>query len=293
MPARLTERDREIVLAVYHHRALTSDQLALLFWGDVKANSRCRMRLRFLAERKYLQRFDLPVARGAGSLPLVYFLGQAGAEMIADLHAVPPGELHWKPEHNRVGWTFLEHLLATNDVRVRIERSAPIYGFQLAEWLDDASLASVSARETGLIMASSSRRRKSYPTPDGYFCLCREDSPKLHRAFVEADRGTESLARWSEKIAKYVRYLHSDDFKQAYHARKPFRVLTVTTSAARMAHLKAVTEKLAGTTNWFWFSTFEAIREPGSILLRPVWQMAGTQTSVCFPYPPADIDLAA
>lgn len=289
MPARLTERDREIVSAVYHHRALTSDHLALLFWGDVKANSRCRMRLRFLAERKYLQRFDLPVVRGAGSLPLVYFLGQAGAEMIADLHAVPPGELHWKPEHNRVGWTFLEHLLATNDIRVRIERAAPTYGFHLAEWQDDASLASASARDTGLIPAPSSRRRKSHPTPDGYFCLCREALPTLHRAFVEADRGTESLTRWSEKVAKYVAYMHDEAFRKRYRARKPFRVLTVTTSTARLDHLKTVTEGLPGTASWFWFSTFDAIREPGSILLQPVWHMAGAKTPVCFPYPPADV----
>lgn len=281
------KRDQQIIAAVYTHRALTTDQIGLLFWGTVKANSRCRLHLRLLAEQKYVKRYDQPVSRREGSRPYVYFLEEGGAQLLSALQAVPPGELTWRRAHNKVEWPFLDHLLATNDLRVRLERAAPTYGFTVAAWVDDASLASAALQDQFDLTTSTGLTRRVAISPDGYFALTSAGSPKVYRAFVEADRGTESLTTWADKVAKYLGYFASDAFRKRYRARKPFRVLTVTTSDERLANLKRVTEE-AGGKNWFWFTTVEAIGEPRTALFHPVWHMAGTEEPVCFPFPPTD-----
>lgn len=281
------DRDTQIVSAVYTHRALTSDQLGVLFWGTSAANSRCRARLRQLWTHGYLERREQPALRSAGTRPFLYLLSKDGAQLLADVEAVPPGELDWRPDHNKVRWTFLDHLLATNDIRVRIERAAPKSGLQLLDWHDDATLAEAAGEDAFPMTTASGIQQMATVNPDGYLVLTQIGSPTVHRAFVEADRGTESLPRWGEKVARYLAYMHSDAFRKRYHARKPFRVLTVTTGDQRLTHLKEVTEK-AGGKHWFWFTTYKAIQEPKHALFHPVWHMTGTDEPVCFPYHPAE-----
>ena len=147
-----TQRDREIVAAVSTHRALTSDQLSLLFWGDRKANSRCRLRMRLLADHGYLERAEQPVALSEGRRPLVYFLGKRGLALAADVRGVPERSIDWKKEHNDVRWPFLEHLLATNEIRVRLEVAAPAAGFTVLEWLDDKTLVYMKRNDSGKLV---------------------------------------------------------------------------------------------------------------------------------------------
>jgi len=64
-------------------------------------------------------------------------------------------------------------------------------------------------------------------------------------------------------------------------------VLTVTTSAERLANMKRVTEEAGGQT-WFWFSTYGTLADPAEMLHRTSWFMAGRKEAVAFPYPLAD-----
>jgi len=278
-----TERDREIVAAVSTHRALTSDQLSLLFWGDLKANSRCRLRLRLLAEHGYLERHEQPVALSEGRRPLVYFLGKRGLAMAADVRGVPESAIDWKKEHNDVRWPFLEHLLATNEIRVRFEVAAPRAGFTVLEWLDDKTLSSQSIRDQFTVVRSGGFFQAAIG-PDGYVSLLDPNGTTRHRAFIEADRATVPLGRWQDKVQRYLAYFRSAVFADRYKATKPFRVLTVTTSDERLANMKRVTEEAGGQT-WFWFSTYAALADPADTLHRLTWFMAGRVEPVGFPYP--------
>jgi hypothetical protein len=281
-----TERDGKIVAAVCTHRALTSDQIALLVWGDLKASSRCRHRLRLLAEHGYLERVEQPVTLAEGRRPLVYFLATGGVELATTVLGPDAGASLWKPSHNRVKWPFLDHLLATNDIRVHFEVAAPRAGLLVHEWIDDQSLATLSMKDRIAVPGPSGRSISTVVGPDGYVALCRSGSQTLHRAFIEADRGTVPLARWRQKVTAYLAYFRSAAFEARYHASKPFRVLTVTTSPMRLANMKEAAVE-AGGRSWFWFTTYEAIRDPDQVLLAPTWQMAGMTEPVCFPYPPA------
>lgn len=286
-PRRLypTERDRQIITAVYTHRALSSEHLALLFWGSITANSRCRYRLRLLAQHGYLERAEQPVTLAEGRRPLVYFLDRGGVDVAAQVLSVAPHEIDWKPAYNNVKWLFLDHLLATNDIRVRLEHAAPTAGFRLVEWLDDKTLSALSMKDQVVVIDPAGRRETVSVGPDGYFALSGEGSTLLHRAFIEADRGTVPLTRWGQKVKAYLAYFASPQFRDRYQASKPLRVLTVTTTQERLVHMKQVTEE-AGGQSWFWFATYEATRDPDQLLFHPVWHMAGASAPVCFPYPP-------
>lgn len=281
-----TERDREIVAAVSTHRALTTDQVSLLFWEQQKASSRCRHRLKMLAENGYLERAEQPVALVEGRRPLVYFLASKGVELAAEVLQIPLSQIDWKPKHNSVKWLFLEHLLATNDIRIRMELAAPRAGMTILEWIDDLSLASRSIRDQITITTASGAKERMTVGPDGYVSLLAPDDTTRHRAFIEADRATVPLPRWKTKVWKYLQYFRSDVFKKRYGASKPFRVLTVTTSMERLQNMKAATEEL-GAANWFWFTTYEAIQEVDPVFFHPIWSMAGHHDAqVAFPYLP-------
>ena len=63
LASHLTERDREIVLSLYDHQLLTTDQLELLFFSSKR---RAQDRLLFLYRHRLLDRFYPPSPFGAG-----------------------------------------------------------------------------------------------------------------------------------------------------------------------------------------------------------------------------------
>lgn len=116
---RLTHRDRQIIEAVYHCRALTAPQIAALYFskGEVpsEVNARCKHHLRMLYHHGYLFRDEQPSKLSEGRKPLVYFLDQRGAESLASSQE---GKIEWDHRDNNVSFPFLQHLLATNDIRI-------------------------------------------------------------------------------------------------------------------------------------------------------------------------------
>ena len=280
-----TERDRQIVGAVASHRALTSDQIALLLWGEPKASSRCRLRLRLLTQSGYLERVEQPVTLAEGRRPLVYFLGEDGVPLALEIPEAEEAARAWKKEHRGVGWPFLDHLLATNDIRIRLTLSAQQAGFTLLEWLDDASLAARSIRDQFSVITVAGRRETWAVGPDGYASFLTPDGGQRHRVFIEADRATVPLARWQVKVEKYLAYFASAAFRGRYGASKPFRVLTVTTGPERLANMRRITAQVPGAGPWFWFATYEAISDPARLFHEPLWLMAGGEERAAFPYP--------
>jgi hypothetical protein len=92
---RLTERDRDIVLAVYQYRVLTTNQIETLFFKPKDSapkspyNSRCRLRLQALYHAGYLRRDEQPQKMTEGRKPLLYSLDLEGAKLISQLHDMP------------------------------------------------------------------------------------------------------------------------------------------------------------------------------------------------------------
>lgn len=287
-PFRLSRRDREIIRAVYEYRALTTVQIERLFFppvkrssaasaeGGGKINPRCQHRLKMLYHHRFLFRDEQPQKLSEGRKPLVYFLDEAGAALLVEANHEA---IDWAPDDNDVSWAFLQHQLATNDFRVTITAAARRRGVTIASWIDDKSLKSPHMKDYVVLKGPQGGTRQVAVVPDGFFILDTNDD-KLYRCFLEIDRGTVTASYrddgrrdWAHKVRAYLEYYSSGKYRARYGATG-MRVLTVTTGARRLAHLKAVTEATGGKSR-FWFATFGDLTVD-TVLTEPVWRVASS-----------------
>lgn len=290
LPAfRLTQRDIEVVKAVYVHRAMTTPQIETLLFPPENGQdhgtktSRVRHRLKMLFHHGYLFRDEQPTKLSEGRKPLVYFIDRQAVPLLAESYAVFPEEITWKPKDNNVGWIFLDHLLATNDVRIAIEVAARQKGYILHRWLDEMTLKSTEMRDSVEIRGPSGVTLKVTIVPDAYFFLTAGEFD--YPFFLEIDMGTETARSskfgrrdFTRKILGYLAYDESGLYSAKYdpegrYGGLPMRVLTVTTSEARLATLKRAAEEV-GADERFCFTTFGRI-SPESVLTGPIWDVAG------------------
>ncbi len=276
-------RDREVLLALYTSRALTTTQIdALLFngpWPSVttqKKPTRCQKRLQGLFHHGFVARSEQLQTLTDGRKPLVNMLSCEGWESAAQLlYADAPYE--WSDDKMLVSSPFLVHLLATNDVLVSITVAAKKRGWLVKKWLGEHILRGPQLKEVVIIRGPKGGMDKAAVVPDGYFRLVTHAD--AYNFFVEMDRGTETAEAgqwgrrdWERKILAYLAYYENGKYEQRYKT-KDLRVLVVTTGERRLAHLKAVTEA-AGGFGWFWFTTIRQVME-GDVLTGPMWQIAG------------------
>jgi hypothetical protein len=282
---RLTPRDASILFAVYRYRALTTPQIERLFFSDnnakltasevPKLNTRCQYRLQLLHYHGYLTRDEQPQKLSEGRKPYIYWLAQRGAEIVAEL--LDGEELDWNQREHHVSPLFLEHLLATNDVRVAMTVAARKQNFSIATWLDDRTLKRQHMNDVITLRGPQGATQRAAVVPDGYFVL---DTVKhLYHHFLEIDlrnvTGAASIwgrRDWARKVQAYLEYYRSGKY-QARYQTQGLRVLTVTTGEKRLANLKAATEKAGGRSR-FWFTTFEQIAK-SDVLTDAIWQKAG------------------
>ncbi len=266
---RLTERDRQIIMVVYQYRILTTNQVEALFFTPTQDkakslyNSRCRLRLQALYHAGYLKRDEQPQKMSEGRKPLLYSLDVEGAKLIAQMLDVPVADLEWRRKAPVISPFTLEHLLATNDVRVQVEITARRHGLEVSKWLDDHTLRQKGTTDYVMLKNKEGSEQRVSLVPDGYFIL--ENQEVRHHQFLEIDMGTMTgmyakygRRDWARKVAAYLEYYRSGKYQERYSTRS-MRVLTVTTSDRRLANLKAVTEKTGGKGR-FWFTTFERLR---------------------------------
>ncbi len=276
----MTNRDRQIIEAVYHCRALTAPQIAALYFSkdgnQGEVNARCKHRLRMLYHHGYLFRDEQPSKLSEGRKPLVYFLDQQGAEFLASSQEA---EIDWDRHDNNVLFPFLQHLLATNDIRIAIILCTRKHEWEIIRWTDDKTLKSPQMKDKVKLKNERGKGLQAAIVPDGY-CRLRthEDT---YNFFVEIDRGTVTgeatkwgKRDWGRKIKAYLEYYRSGMYQSRY-ATRDLRILTVTTGETRLSHLKAITEGEGGKGR-FWFSTFNRITGR-DILTDPVWSIANRE----------------
>ncbi len=280
-PMQLTERDRQIILAVYEYRLLSAHQLEALFFAGTPDNphsrrTACQRRLQLLYHHGFIERLPQPVILGQGRSPFVYALDEAGANLVAGHRGIDRAEVGWKPKHNELGPQFLDHSLVINDVRVVLQRLVDAGMFEAVAWTDELALKSAELQDKVPYLVQGARPVRKYP--DGYFIVKLSDGNQAH-FFLEVDQGTMTNARWQEKVRAYHEFRLSGQSQRHYGTRN-FRVLAVTTSEQRLANLKRATEQARG-DHYFWFTTKAAVNiwQPRTIL-ETVWMVATKKEKV-------------
>lgn len=274
-PMILTPRDLDILRAVHRHRLLRSTQLIALLNGSRQATLR---RLQLLFHHGYLDRPAMQLDWYArGSEPLVYALGNRGAEVLEAEGVARPRGVRWDTKNRNVSRVFLHHTLAVAEIMVAFEVACRAHeGGRVIPPEEVLAGAPAATRRLRLPFRWQVEVRwggKPYRLglePDRVFGLRFEGVPENRRHayfFLEADRGTMPVVRKGLAQTSFLRKLlaYRETWRQGLHRQlfgiKSFRVLTVTTSPERVEHLISANREIClGGSGLFLFTHEEAIR---------------------------------
>ncbi len=283
----LTERDREIIRLVERHRYIRSSHICSLISGSPQQLLR---RLKLLYHHGFLERprAQLDYYHHGGSRHIVYGLGNKGAALLQQELGVTFQQRDWGEENRSARRMFLEHALLVSDVMVAIELACRQTGIRL---LTDHELA-LTDKTTGESRpfrwkVNISNRLKLGVIPDRVFALDFKDQNGTgNRAFffLEADRATMPVMRNNLSQTSFYRKLlaYEATWSQSIHQMQfgfhRFRVLTVTTSAARVGSLVEACSQLKRGQGLFLFADRSVLEKPAD-MFSPIWQTArGSKT---------------
>jgi len=195
-----TPRDGEIIRAVVRHGAMTRQQIARLCFlkpdgGLSSVQAACR-RLSLLVQREYLTRYRLPVAQGSGQY--VYLPGKHAKDVLSE-----DEQANYQPSSRRArSAASLQHGLEIVDLYLALREGLQRQGGAILTWLTE--------REAHYSFEGNGGSLRL--TPDGYclWSLAGEEGA----FFLEWDRGTESLARLEQKMARYADYYLARAYRQ-------------------------------------------------------------------------------
>src|SRR5882724_5709713 len=238
----LTERDRDIIRLVHRHRFLRSHQIVALLGGSPQQLSR---RLKLLYHHGSLERprAQLQYYERGGSRSIAYGLGNKGGVVLKQVGLVVHPD-SWSEKNNVIGRVYLEHTLLVADVMVAVELACRKHGGVKLLYEDQLGLQ--SERQPFRWRVTIQNGWKLGVIPDRVFALEYLDAiGNSQRAyfFLEADRGTMPVTRRTLSQTSFRRKLlaYEATWTQKIHQRHlgihRFRVLTVTTSAARVKSL--------------------------------------------------------
>jgi hypothetical protein len=284
---RMTQRDFDIIHAVYKYRALTTSQIeALLFppspGRPYSRKKRCQARLRLLFLHSWLFRDAQHLKPSEAKQPLVYTLDRKGIEHLAVELDLKPKQVGRRssPRLASASYSFLQHTLLVNELQILFEVAIRRQGFELIEWRDEGTLRGYNDKVT--ITGPRDAKQTLTVIPDLYLWLstgvrdfhnfCEVDLKNLVIKY-DKDEGRD----WKRKVRGYIEYYDSGKYHERYPAAgKSMRVLVVTLTEARLANIEnEAIGKVAGKRKpRFWLTTFGRLT-PDTILTEPVWRIAG------------------
>ena len=261
----LTERDREIVRALFRFRFLTSRQLADMFFTS---KSKADRRLRELFDHGFLDRIDRPTTGGRAEL--IYAIWKEGAKLLSAEQEMQKADLPWKPSKNKVRPERLQHELDIVSVHLAVDSSViATPGVSWLFWQDRQEI--VSRKSWELLNTGSSKTGRLKLIPDAFFGL---QMPKGRTVFfLELDRGTEAPRVFRDKLLVYQLAFERGLVQKATGLRA-FRVLTVTPEERRLQALLKLATAMRHPL-LFWFTTIDMI-EVADILSGEAWRTART-----------------
>ena len=231
----MQDRDREIVRLVSQYRVISSADIQLLSGGSDQAILR---RLQRLFHHGHL---DRPRSqRQIANAPMVYALGQRGAELIAQETGQKP-IADWSEKNRQLRTHYLEHGLMISRFQTALRHAGEVNGkIRLERWLPDGAI-----RDTVWVEAGD-RRERIPIAPDAFFILRLLNTGEAVHGFLEADRGTMDVPRFVTKLRGYFHFWRSGQ-QESLLGVKNCLVATVTTSAERARNLtqacRAVNER--------------------------------------------------
>ena len=244
----LTERDVQIIKHIHDHRFLRSTHVIELLDGSSKTILR---RLNRLFHHGFLDRPRIQIEYYRhGSKPMVYGLGNHGADVLAERYGVSRQRVDWTQKNQTVGRVFILHTLAVADFMVALACACREHG-EIGLITEKEVVAEAPEEHRARLTRSlqwkvnalyDGERYTLGVRPDACFGLHYQALPEgKNRAyfFAEVDRATMSVAARSLKKSSLLKKMiaYHETWRQSYHTEllgiKNFRALFVTTSRER------------------------------------------------------------
>ena len=252
-PMRLTADDIAVIRHVAKHRFLRSTHIVQLFRG--RSEKKLIERLGALYHNQYLDRprAQLNYYATAGSSPMVYALGNAGARVLFETGAADQTSIDWTWKNRSAGRSFIEHTLLVAGCDVAVECATrerdDIVVLGAEQILANAPEATRKAKNPFRLSVTTKVNGEKVDlalVPDGVFGLDFLAERKRKYFFLEADRATMPVVRSNleqtsvfRKLLAYVAGGGSGNAFGKHFGIGNFRVLFVTTSAERTATIIA------------------------------------------------------
>lgn len=271
-PLHLTERDRNIIRLIHRHRFLRSHQIVALMDGSPQQLLR---RLKLLYHNGYVERprCQIDTYHKGGSRHIAYGLGNKGGALLKQELGATFRNVSWSEKNRSVGRIFLEHALLVSEVMTAIELACRKADIRL---ITERELSERPFRWK----VSLPNRKRLGVIPDRVFALEFQNAEgQSERAyfFLEADRGTMPVMRRTLTQTSIHRKLlaYEATWSQSIHRSRfgfhRFRVLTVTTSPARVKSLVEACSQLERGHGLFLFADRSVLDKPDS-MFSPIWQ---------------------
>ncbi len=267
-PFRLNARDVLILQFINDCRALTTEQVALLFFTSLKP---AYGRLHKLFHHGYVERqFITQVVTAPAASRMVYTIAPLGAAVLAQNAGYSSEGIHSASRQVRT-WDKLQHLLAVNDVRLALTRAVwDTAGMTLKTWRDEFQFRAAPRLVTVKTVRGGDKRQPVYP--DGYAHLVTPRGEA--RFFWEVDLGTEGLEQIKGQIAIYQAYILSGQYQDDFQSRS-LRILVVAPSQRRLDNLVKAIESQGGGER-YWLTTRDQVT-PAQVLNAPIWRKVGSE----------------
>lgn len=252
----MTARDKEVLMSIYYHRCLTTEQIAdIHFRHDAsgkensQANLIARRRLRKLFDYALIDRFFIDVGENMGSSQAHVTLDSLGAKVVAGLLNIEPSEVNWRYEMNEARLPYLGHMIAINHVYIALLKSARELGHECTDF----------KTENHVRHEFEHWGQKMVFNPDAYGQYWM-DKEGFH-FFLELDNGTMSIPTFQKKHQRYMSFYESGKYRAQYETF-PF-ILTVTTTHDRARQLARSIGSADNTDATWLFASEEDLRSNG------------------------------
>ena len=249
----LTDRDREILKLVSGFGVITRPLLQIaLSWSCVSDINR---RLRKLVAARFL---DCRPELHLPGVPPIYRLGNLGVVQLSQqLDIIADIIEHRRRHYHGLSDSLLRHELLVAEFGCRLRHAlmaAPESG--LIEWRQADVLPALCNPGAGI--------GDTVLKPDAYASF-HVGQIRIN-GFLEADCGTESLRRISEKVAQYRIFKEDGLFAERFRA-KAFRLLILTLSERRAENIRRQLKETPGVKTFI--TNIAAITT--DLLFAPVW----------------------
>jgi hypothetical protein len=251
-PVRWTERRRQLLLLTLQYRVITREiaQLRLYTPG---ARSQVQRDLTHLWHSGILSK----IPGRASTTCDVYELSRSSPRGLREAEAQAGREL----VKQRLGRPpALEHALAVNEVRARLEASSLDHHFQLQRWLDELDLNHLAGH--GI-------------TPDAFFEVVRRDEKERRRSafFLETELATVSRPHWRRRLMAYRSFYYSGRYAEIFGGLRSLRLLVIVRGRGGQAE-RILTDAAEVDFTPLRLTTWPELRNipPSGLLFAAVWR---------------------